>query len=68
MTTAAEWETLTTERHWFLGLSKTMGLPAGVLGDVMTSREYTEYLAAGLIDTARTEVMHDELERARKKR
>ena len=45
-----------------------MGLPAGVLGDVMTSREYTEYLAAGLIDTARTEVMHDELERARKKR
>ena len=44
-----------------------MGLPAGVLGDMMTSREYTEYLAAGIIDTARTEVVHEELERGRKK-
>lgn len=54
--TRREWETLTSERQWFLGLSIEMGIPAGILSDLMTSREYTEYLARGVVERAASEV------------
>ena len=62
----AEYETLTSERHWFVGLSKTIGIPTAILGEIMTSREYTEYLAAGIVDVARQEVMHELMKKARR--
>jgi len=62
----AEYETLTSERHWFVGLSKTIGIPTAILGELMSSREYTEYLAAGIVDVARQEVMHELMKKARR--
>jgi len=61
-----EYETLTSERHWFVGLSKAIGIPTAILGELMTSREYTEYLAAGIVDVARQEVMHELMQKARR--
>ena len=51
-----QYETLTTDRHWFLHLSLDYGIPAGLLGDLMTSREYTEHLARGIVDLAQSQV------------
>lgn len=63
---AVEYETLTSERHWFVGLSKTLGIPTAILGELMSSREYTEYLAAGIVDVARQDVMHELMKKARR--
>lgn len=60
-----EYETLTSERHWFVGLSKTIGIPTAILGEIMTSREYTEYRAAQIVDVAREEVTQELLKARR---
>lgn len=61
-----EYQTLTSERHWFVGLSKTIGIPTAILGELMSSREYTEYRAAQIVDVAREEVTQELLKKARR--